>query len=68
VTGAVADHLGLQIGLGLQVLVVVITIPIALLLPSEAMLGRLRSHPAAASPAGLAASDLAPRPAGPTVR
>jgi FSR family fosmidomycin resistance protein-like MFS transporter len=68
VTGAVADHLGLQIGLGLQVLVVVITIPIALLLPSEAMLGRLRSHPAAASPAGLPSGDLAPRPAGPTVR
>jgi FSR family fosmidomycin resistance protein-like MFS transporter len=47
VTGFVADHLGLQVGLGLQVVVVALTIPIALLLPSERALGRLRADPAA---------------------
>ncbi len=41
VTGAVADHLGLQAALGLQVAVVLVTIPVAWLLPSEAFLGRL---------------------------
>jgi MFS transporter, FSR family, fosmidomycin resistance protein len=41
-TGLVGDHLGLQAALMLQVLVVVITIPIALLLPSEAYLSRFR--------------------------
>jgi MFS transporter, FSR family, fosmidomycin resistance protein len=46
ITGAVADRLGLQVGMGLQVLVVVATIPIALLLPTEAMLQRLRHRPA----------------------
>jgi FSR family fosmidomycin resistance protein-like MFS transporter len=46
ITGAVADHLGLQIGLGLQVLVVAVTIPIAMLLPTEAMLQSLRQRPA----------------------
>jgi FSR family fosmidomycin resistance protein-like MFS transporter len=56
ITGAVADHLGLQVGMGLQVLVVVVTIPIALLLPTESALQRLRRRPAAsvagAVPAG----------------
>jgi MFS transporter, FSR family, fosmidomycin resistance protein len=47
ITGAVADHLGLQVGMGLQVLVVVVTIPIALLLPTESALQRLRRRPAA---------------------
>jgi len=42
VTGTVADHLGLQAALALQVLVVVATIPIALLLPTEAFLRGLR--------------------------
>jgi hypothetical protein len=42
VIGTVADHLGLQAALALQVLVVVATIPIALLLPTEAFLRGLR--------------------------
>jgi MFS transporter, FSR family, fosmidomycin resistance protein len=42
ITGAVADHLGLQAALALQVAVVVATIPLALLLPSEDFLRRLR--------------------------
>jgi MFS transporter, FSR family, fosmidomycin resistance protein len=41
-TGAFADHLGLQLGLGLQVPVVALTILVALLLPGEAYLRRLR--------------------------
>jgi FSR family fosmidomycin resistance protein-like MFS transporter len=45
ITGAVADHLGLQVGMGLQVLVVALTIPIALLLPTESQLQRLRQRP-----------------------
>jgi FSR family fosmidomycin resistance protein-like MFS transporter len=49
ITGAVADHLGLQVGMGLQVLVVVVTIPIALLLPTESALQRLRRRPAASA-------------------
>jgi MFS transporter, FSR family, fosmidomycin resistance protein len=50
VTGTVADHLGLQAALALQVLVVVATIPIALLLPTEDFLRRLR-QPARRPPA-----------------
>ena len=42
VTGAVADHLGLQAALALQVLVVIATIPIALFLPTEGFLRELR--------------------------
>src|SRR2546426_7136401 len=45
VTGAIADHFGLQAGLALQVAVVALTIPIALLLPTEARLRRLREAP-----------------------
>jgi MFS transporter, FSR family, fosmidomycin resistance protein len=45
VTGAVADHLGLQTALGVQVAVVAATIPVALLLPSEQLLRRLRQRP-----------------------
>jgi FSR family fosmidomycin resistance protein-like MFS transporter len=42
IIGTVADHLGLQVALALQVLVVVATIPIALLLPTEDFLRGLR--------------------------
>ncbi len=56
VTGLVANHFGLQMALGLQVAVVALTIPIALLLPSEGSLRRLREErvvpPAAALAAG----------------
>jgi MFS transporter, FSR family, fosmidomycin resistance protein len=41
-TGAVADHLGLPVALGLHVVVVAVTIIVALLLPSEEFLRRLR--------------------------
>ncbi len=55
-TGAVADHFGLQLALGLQVAVVVATIGIALVLPSEAHLRRLREgRPAPHGAAALAA-------------
>jgi len=44
-TGWVADHFGgLQVALGLQVLVVAASVGIALLLPSEAYLSRLRER------------------------
>jgi MFS transporter, FSR family, fosmidomycin resistance protein len=43
-TGAVADHIGLQPALALQVPVVAATIGIGLLLPSEAYLRRLREE------------------------
>lgn len=42
ITGALADHFGLQAALLLQVGVVVITIPVALLLPTEEFLHRIR--------------------------
>jgi FSR family fosmidomycin resistance protein-like MFS transporter len=42
ITGLVADHLGLQVALLLLVAVVAATIPIALLMPSEEFLNRLR--------------------------
>jgi FSR family fosmidomycin resistance protein-like MFS transporter len=51
ITGIVADHLGLQAALALQVLVVVGTIPIALLLPTEGFLRGLRGAPRPAPPA-----------------
>ena len=44
VTGAIADHVGLQAALGLQVAVVAATIPIGLALPSEEYLRRLRKE------------------------
>ena len=53
-TGAIADHIGLQGALATQVLVVALTIPIALLLPGEQLLRSLR-HPAADAAAGAAA-------------
>lgn len=49
VTGAVADHLGLQAALALQVAVVAATIPVALLLPGERFLRRLRQSRAPAA-------------------
>ena len=48
-TGAVADHLGLPVAMGLQVLVVAATILIALLLPGEEFLRRLRESARPAS-------------------
>ncbi|MEP7105712.1 MAG: MFS transporter [Chloroflexota bacterium] len=42
ITGAIADRFGLQAALYTQIAVVVLTIPIALLLPSEQFLARLR--------------------------
>lgn len=47
ITGAVADRFGLQLALGLQVLVVAGTVPIAWLLPSEKAMERLRARPEA---------------------
>jgi FSR family fosmidomycin resistance protein-like MFS transporter len=43
-TGVVADHLGLRFALGLQVGVVVATVGVGLLLPTEAALRRLREE------------------------
>jgi MFS transporter, FSR family, fosmidomycin resistance protein len=57
ITGVIADHFGLQAGLALQVAVVVVTIPIALLLPSEARLRRLHDAPAAAPSQALVTGD-----------
>jgi MFS transporter, FSR family, fosmidomycin resistance protein len=44
VTGAIADKVGLQAALGLQVAVVAVTILVALLLPSEQFLRQLREE------------------------
>jgi FSR family fosmidomycin resistance protein-like MFS transporter len=59
ITGIVADHLGLQAALALQVLVVVGTIPIALLLPTEGFLRGLRPAPRPAPPAAVGEGDTA---------
>lgn len=56
-TGAVADHVGLQAALGLQVAVVVATIGIGLLLPSEETLRRLRERRTAVGAPVLAAGE-----------
>ena len=56
VTGFFGDHLGLQAALALQVAVVVVTIPVALLLPTEAFLARLRPEPAAEAHGAAAAA------------
>jgi MFS transporter, FSR family, fosmidomycin resistance protein len=62
VTGRVADHFGLQAALALQVLVVLATIPLAVLLPTEGFLRRLRptaeSRPAPEGDARLAPTTL----------
>jgi FSR family fosmidomycin resistance protein-like MFS transporter len=57
ITGAVADHVGLQLALGLQVVVVVATIGIGLLLPGEEDLRRLRERRAAVGTPVLAAGE-----------
>jgi len=57
ITGAIADHFGLQVGLALQIAVVAVTIPIALLLPGEAQLRRLREAPQPAPGPALATGD-----------
>jgi FSR family fosmidomycin resistance protein-like MFS transporter len=51
VTGIMADHLGLQTALLLQIAVVVLTIPVALLLPTERFLRGLREPVAEGVPA-----------------
>lgn len=69
ITGVVADHLSLQMALGLQVAVVALTIPIALLVPSEAFLRERQraampdpepAAPAAAAHAGAMPSGRRP--------
>jgi FSR family fosmidomycin resistance protein-like MFS transporter len=50
VTGLLADHIGLQLALAGQVLVVLATIPIAFLLPSEGWLLKRSAPPAAVAP------------------
>jgi FSR family fosmidomycin resistance protein-like MFS transporter len=61
VTGTVADHLGLQAALALQVLVVIATIPIALLLPTESFLRGLRQPiPRSAAPQPVPEGEIAP--------
>jgi FSR family fosmidomycin resistance protein-like MFS transporter len=57
ITGAVADHFGLQVGLGLQVLVVAATVPVAMLLPTEQVLRRLRQSRASAGYPALATGE-----------
>ena len=57
VTGAVADRVGLQLALGLQVFVVVVSIGIGLLLPSEEALRHLRERRAAGVAPALAAGE-----------
>lgn len=56
-TGAVADRVGLQLALGLQVAVVVASIGIALLLPTEETLRTVRERRAAVSAPVLAAGE-----------
>ena len=62
VTGAVADHFGLQAALALQVLVVVLTIPVALLLPSESFLRGLREAAGAAPERTLTVPEMGASP------
>jgi FSR family fosmidomycin resistance protein-like MFS transporter len=57
VTGAIADHFGLATALGLQVALVVVTIPVALLLPSEKVLRGLRRRASRPGAPALAAAD-----------
>ncbi len=60
VTGAIADRFGLQAALAIQVGVVLLTIPIALLLPAERLLRSLRAgstEPAIGASAVPAAGD-----------
>ena len=57
VTGAVADKIGLQAALGLQVAVVAVTILVALVLPSEQFLRRLREERTRHAAPALAAGE-----------
>jgi FSR family fosmidomycin resistance protein-like MFS transporter len=57
ITGAVADRFGLQFALGMQVAVVVASIGIALLLPSEETLRQVRERRAAVGAPVLAAGE-----------
>ena len=56
-TGAVADKIGLQAALGLQVAVVAVTILVALVLPSEQFLRRLREERTRHAAPALAAGE-----------
>ena len=49
ITGAVADALGIQMAMRLQVVVVLLVLPLTLLLPSEAHLQQMHEAPAAAA-------------------
>ena len=57
VTGAVADKIGLQAALGLQVAVVAVTILVAMALPSEQFLRRLREERTRHAAPALAAGE-----------
>jgi MFS family permease len=57
ITGAIADHIGLQAALGLQVAVVAATVAAAALLPTEEFLKRLADPVSRARTPTLAATD-----------
>ncbi|HKA50170.1 MAG TPA: MFS transporter [Candidatus Dormibacteraeota bacterium] len=57
VTGAIADKIGLQAALGLQVAVVAVTVLIAMLLPSEQYLRQLREQRARRAEPALATGE-----------
>jgi FSR family fosmidomycin resistance protein-like MFS transporter len=57
VTGAIADHIGLQAALGLQIAVVAATVAAAALLPSEEFLKRLAEPVTRARTPALAGAD-----------
>jgi FSR family fosmidomycin resistance protein-like MFS transporter len=57
ITGFLADHLGLQLALAAQIIVVTATIPFALLLPGEGWLRSRAAVPAPAQGAAMAGSD-----------
>jgi FSR family fosmidomycin resistance protein-like MFS transporter len=57
ITGAIADHIGLQGALGLQVAVVAATVAAAALLPTEEFLRRLADPVSRARTPALAATD-----------
>jgi FSR family fosmidomycin resistance protein-like MFS transporter len=56
-TGAVADHVGLQFALGLQIAVCAVTILVAMALPDESFFRRLR-EPRPAAPEAAAATGM----------
>lgn len=57
VTGAIADRFGLQAALAIQVAIVLLTIPVALLLPGERLLRSLRRPAALEAAAAPVAGD-----------